>query len=126
MWEVVATDAFRDWYLDELTEGQRRAVAGRVDLLEAQGPNLGRPVVDTLVGSAIPNLKELRASKEGALRVLFVFDPHRRAVLLLGGDKTGRWDRWYREAIPEAERLYAEYLAGDERPAAPDTDEDDR
>ena len=32
------------------------------------------------------------------------------AVLLVGGDKTGRWQQWYREAIPQADRLYAEYL----------------
>jgi len=43
--------------------------------------------------------------------VLFAFDPRRVAILLLGGDKTGRWQAWYVEAIPEAERLYAEHLA---------------
>lgn len=43
--------------------------------------------------------------------MLFIFDPIRRAVLLLGGNKSGRWVEWYREAIPQAERIYAEYLA---------------
>jgi hypothetical protein len=41
---------------------------------------------------------------------LFVFDPLRRAILLLGGDKTGQWEAWYREAIPAADALYASYL----------------
>jgi hypothetical protein len=49
-------------------------------------------------------------SKHEDLRVLFVFDPERRAVLLVGGDKTGRWVEWYREAIPPAERRYEDYL----------------
>lgn len=44
------------------------------------------------------------------LRVLFVFDPRRTAILLIGGDKTGRWQQWYDEFIPLAEKLYAKYL----------------
>jgi hypothetical protein len=28
----------------------------------------------------------------------------------MGGDKTGRWQAWYREMIPMAEQLYEEYL----------------
>jgi hypothetical protein len=39
-----------------------------------------------------------------------VFDPYRSAVLLVAGDKSGQWSRWYRTAIPEAERLYENYL----------------
>jgi len=40
-----------------------------------------------------------------------VFDPRRTAILLLGADKAEHgWKRWYRDAIPEAERLYNEYL----------------
>ena len=50
-------------------------------------------------------MKELRVSKDGALRVLFIFDPLRRAVFLLGGDKTGQWTQWYRSAIPIADDL---------------------
>lgn len=34
----------------------------------------------------------------------------RSAILLVAGDKSGQWKRWYREAIPEAEQLYATYL----------------
>ena len=43
------------------------------------------------------------------IRVLFAFDPARSALLLLGGDEAGNWQRWYRENIPVAERLYLEY-----------------
>ncbi len=66
--------------------------------------------MDTIAGSIYHNMKELRASKGGALRVLFIFDSMRRAVLLLGGDKSGQWEEWYRTAIPAADALYAEYL----------------
>ena len=55
-------------------------------------------------------MKELRASKGGALRVLFMFDPRRAVILLLGGDKTGEWDSWYESAIPAADDLYDAYL----------------
>lgn len=61
------------------------------------------------------NLKELRPASTGRseIRILFVFDPWRSAILLVGGDKSGRWTGWYKIAIPEAERLYRDYL--DER-----------
>jgi hypothetical protein len=32
------------------------------------------------------------------------------AILLVGGDKTGRWREYYEEKIPEADRLYDEHL----------------
>jgi hypothetical protein len=54
-------------------------------------------------------MKELRPPS-GNLRVLFIFDPHRTAILLLGGNKTHRWESWYRQAIPLADQLYDEYL----------------
>jgi hypothetical protein len=43
------------------------------------------------------------------IRVLFAFDPTRSALLLLGGDKAGNWQRWYKENIPIAEQLYLDY-----------------
>ena len=43
--------------------------------------------------------------------MLFAFDPARSAPLLLGGDKAGNWQRWYRKNILIAERLYLEYTA---------------
>jgi len=42
--------------------------------------------------------------------VLFMFDPRRTVILLLGGDKTDEWDRWYEWAIPAADDLYDAYL----------------
>ena len=70
----------------------------------------GRPIVGEIAGSRIHNLKELRPPST-SIRVLFVFDPRRAAILLVAGDKAEHgWKAWYVEAIPEAERLYAEYL----------------
>lgn len=68
--------------------------------------------MDTVSTSRLPNMKELRPPSAGSteIRILFVFDPYRAAVLLVAGDKSGQWNRWYRTAIPEAERLYADYL----------------
>jgi hypothetical protein len=42
-------------------------------------------------------------------RVLFAFDPRRTAILLIGGNKTGK-GRWYKEFVPIADRLYDEHL----------------
>src|SRR5437773_8564651 len=40
-----------------------------------------------------------------------LFDPQRRAVLLVAGDKAGGWTRWYRDAIKLAEDRYTRFLA---------------
>jgi hypothetical protein len=52
------------------------------------------------------------------IRVLFCFDPWRSAILLIAGDKSGQWSRWYRDAIPQAEELYSEYLKDREKEIA--------
>ena len=59
-----------------------------IDLLAEAGPGLGRPLIDSIHGSAIANLKELRPD---TVRILFAFDPWRSSILLVGGDKAGRW-----------------------------------
>ncbi|MGH3612022.1 MAG: type II toxin-antitoxin system RelE/ParE family toxin [Pseudonocardia sp.] len=106
MWEIEFSSEFEAWWR-ELTDDQQEILDQRLHLLGNQGPGLGRPAVDTLTGSKVANMKELRA---GTIRVLFVFDPRRVAILLLGGDKRGQWTRWYLEAIPAAERLYTRHL----------------
>lgn len=40
-----------------------------------------------------------------------MFDPQRRAVVLVAGDKAGRWRDWYRESIRFAEVRYAAWIA---------------
>jgi hypothetical protein len=102
-------------FLDALYESDRdghRLVNQAILVLERNGPAEGRPLVDTVTASRISNMKELRPPSSGGseIRILFVFDPWRSAVLLVAGDKSGQWNRWYRDAIPEAEYLYETYL----------------
>ena len=114
MWEVYLTDDVDRW-LDELAvndpDSHRQAVYA-IEALAEGGPNLGRPLVDRIKGSSIHNMKELRPGSAGAaeMRILFAFDPWRSSVLLVAGDKSGRWREWYRQAIPRAEQLYEMYL----------------
>ena len=57
-------------------------------------------------------MKELRPGSTGRteVRVLFAFDPKRRAILLVGGDKTNAWSRWYEVNVPIADRRYDAHL----------------
>ncbi|MBW3634762.1 MAG: hypothetical protein KY456_17215 [Chloroflexi bacterium] len=41
--------------------------------------------------------------------MLFAFDPHQMAILLVGGDTTDRWQAWYQPTIPLAGQLYDEH-----------------
>src|SRR5437764_1881549 len=54
-------------------------------------------------------MKELRPPGTN-IRILFAFDPRRVAILLIGGNKTNRWQKWYDENISIADELYDEYL----------------
>jgi hypothetical protein len=99
----------REW-LNTLDAGIRTRIAAHVDLLERFGPNLGRPRVDAVKGSAYANMKELRVQYQGEpWRILFAFDPRRRAILLVGGNKTGD-KRWYEEQIRIADARYRRHL----------------
>lgn len=113
-WEILMTSQVAQ-FLDELydtDQDSHRLVNQAILVLEQTGPAEGRPLVDTVTASRIPNMKELRPPSSGRteIRILFVFDPWRSAVLLIAGDKSGRWSQWYRRAVPEAERLYETYL----------------
>ncbi len=108
-WEVEVSDVFLDWY-NNLDAAKTECVNRSVDLLSEVGPTLTRPHADTIQGSTVPNLKELRAQQGGRpLRILFAFDPRRVGYLILGGDKTGNKD-WYRTFIPIAEQIYKQHL----------------
>jgi hypothetical protein len=116
-WTVILLDEVTDWFFELVNREPDTAefVAATIDLLEADGPALGRPAVDSIDSSSIHNMKELRPGSRGSseIRILFVFDPARQAVLLVAGDKAGNWTRWYQDSIPLAERRYAAWLAGD-------------
>ncbi|MGO9265349.1 MAG: type II toxin-antitoxin system RelE/ParE family toxin [Candidatus Binataceae bacterium] len=112
MVEVEGTREFEAWFL-ALAAKEAEAIARVVGLLEEKGVALGFPHSSEIKGSHA--LRELRVQAGGhPLRVFYAFDPLRRAVLLLGGDKTGD-DRFYETFIPRAERIWAEYVAGLEK-----------
>ena len=108
MRDIELTDQVTDWLLS-LEPTDRAAITAAIDLLEQYGPNLGRPVVDSIKGARHHNMKE-RRSVGGNLRALFCFDPRRAAIVLLGGDKTADWSGWYHRNTPVADDLYDEYL----------------
>jgi hypothetical protein len=120
-WDIYLTSEVAAW-LDNLQAADAKTadlVDDAIYTLSRSGPTLGRPLVDTITGSKIKNLKELRPGSSGTseVRILFVFDPWRSAILLVAGDKSGKWNRWYATAIPHAEQLYEIYLkerAGEE------------
>ncbi len=104
--EVVATAEFQRW--SRTLDAERAAkVRGTIARIVADGPTLGRPHVDVIHGSRVRKLKEARVDR--GMRVLFAFDSSQNAVMLVGGDKTGRWNRWYPQKIELAERLYADH-----------------
>lgn len=99
-------------WMDSLATEQMHSIQAAAGVLREVGPTLGRPLVERIHHSQYQNMKELRPLGAGKnLRILFMFDPRRRAILLHGGNKAGQWNDWYRTAIPEAERLYEKYLA---------------
>lgn len=113
-WDIYMTNEVAVWLENIQASDVKTAdlVDDAIYALSRSGPGLGRPLVDTITGSKIKNLKELRPGSSGTseIRILFVFDPWRSAVLLVAGDKSGRWNRWYAEAIQHAEQLYEMYL----------------
>ena len=117
MWSI-AYEYIVPW-LDEQDDETVAYIFAAFEHLEQHGPALGRPLVDTLRGTQVKNLKELRPASPGAteVRILFAFDPKRDAVMLLAGDKSKgkngktKWSGWYKEAIPKAEELYRKHIA---------------
>ena len=102
-------DEYKNW-LDAQEEDLQDEALAHLEMLKQFGPTLGRPHVDTLKNTKLPNLKELRLSYKGApIRILFAFDPKQQGVIILGGDKTGD-KRWYKTSIPIAEKLYTKHL----------------
>ncbi len=99
------------------TPATYRSVAVAIEMLAEFGPGLGRPLVDTLRGSSICTLKELRprSGRDVSIRILFVFDPWSQAVLLVAGNKAGAWSRWYGGAIENAEIAYGQWLAYEQK-----------
>lgn len=108
-------------WADELTPADAEALLAAIRVLRDEGPALGRPLADTVEASRHPNMKELRPGSTGRteVRVLFAFDKKRKAILLVGGDKSADWTGWYARNIPIADDRLDEHQAAlaAERPA---------
>lgn len=111
-WTVVFHDDFDEEFKAFEQEFQDELLA-HARLIEAYGPKLGRPAVDTLKGSKHANMKELRFNWQREVwRVAFAFDPKRAAILLVAGNKRGADEkRFYKQLIKVADQRFDEHLA---------------
>lgn len=110
-WTVINHDDFDEEY-DELPEAVQDELLVVRLLIEAHGPHLKRPHVDTLNNSDYANMKEIRVTAaDGEWRFAFAFDPERQAVILCGGDKSGvSQKRFYKTLIAKADARFGQWL----------------
>ena len=110
-WTVEIGDEFEPEF-NKLHEDVQTEILALSRLLQQFGPQLGRPRVDTLKGSRHANMKELRfGAADGEWRVAFAFDPKRKAVLLVAGDKSGVSERnFYKQLIMKADHRFDVHL----------------
>lgn len=113
-WEVILVEEVDAWFLNlaETDPDSAEQVEAAINVLEREGPTLGVPLVKRIENSNYHHMKELRPGSAGSteVRILFAFDPVRRAVLLVAGNKAGSWNRWYDENIPIADARYKAHL----------------
>lgn len=110
-WKISFEDDFETEF-DELNELVQDECFAHLKFLEKFGPELGRPQVDTLKGSKHSNMKEIRFNADnGVWRLAFAFDPKRKAILLVCGDKSGGSEkRFYKELIKRADARFDKHL----------------
>lgn len=111
-WTVLIGDEFEPEFFALPKDVQDETLV-MTRLLQQFGPQLGRPRVDTLKDSRHANMKEMRFdAADGVWRVAFAFDPRRRAILLVAGDKSGGSEkRFYRELIRKADQRFDAHLS---------------
>ena len=108
MWKLEIRPVVRDWLRSLRSTDRRLAqqIAQAIQAVLDGGPGMGRPLVDTLTGTTIRNLKEIR--QPGTIRILFVFHGGTVLLLLAGGDKRDDPD-FYNQMIKQAEIEYAQW-----------------
>ena len=107
---IIFTDKFDVW-LQSNEEDVQDELYALIGVLETMGISTPFPYSSKVNGAKkYKSIRELRTEiNKRAYRILYIFDPQRNAVLLLGGDKSGD-KRWYEKNIPLAERIYEDYL----------------
>jgi hypothetical protein len=109
MWIIDRTEEIAEM-IKKLDEDAKEAILKCLLILQEIGPSLGRPYVDTINESKHKNMKELRIqNRQRLFRILFAFDPDRKAILLIGGDKRGE-KRFYQKMIPIADALFDKHM----------------
>ena len=111
VWQVLFDAEFLEEF-GELDIAVQDEIAALTELLAVTGPSLRRPFADTLKGSRHANMKELRVTASGGVwRLAYAFDPERKAILLVGGNKSGvSQKRFYRGLIEKADRRFESHL----------------
>ncbi len=96
----------------QFSQEVREKLKATAIILSQKGPLLGRPTADVLKGSRHANMKELRFDADGgAWRVAYAFDLARKAILLVGGNKSGAGQaRFYRSLIRVADERFDQHL----------------
>ena len=110
-WTVAFGDEF-DEEFETLSNAVQEELLASARLLGDFGPQLARPHADTLNDSSFANMKELRfEADDGVWRVAFAFDPERKAILLIAGDKSGiSQKRFYKALIKKADTRFQAHL----------------
>jgi hypothetical protein len=111
-WSLDFHPACEVW-AEQLEQSDAEALLAAIRVLRDVGQTLGRLLVDSIKGSRHANMKELRPGSTGRteIRVLFAFDLERRAILLVGGDKSKNWTARYEVNIPIADDRFDEHQA---------------
>lgn len=110
-WSIEYEDEFDKEY-EEMDEGLQDALLAHLISLKEFGPQLGRPSADTLNGSAYKNMKELRFNHDGGVwRVAYAFDPERKGIILVAGNKDGADQKlFYKWLIDTADKRFKNHL----------------
>ena len=111
--EVEFTDEFEAWW-NTLSGDEQDLISAVVLRLSDEGIALGYPYSSAIKTSRHKGMRELRINNKGLLiRVFYIFDPRRVALLLAGANKRGwpgNMDRFYEHFVPVADGIYDEHL----------------
>jgi len=106
---VIYSSVFENW-LGSCSQSLQNEIIAHVELLSMMGVKLPYPHSSKIKVTTLPGMRELRFKHEKRdIRILYIFDPLRQAVLLVGGDKTGS-KKWYEKNVPLAEGVYRDYM----------------
>lgn len=108
-WTILQSPEYKAWFRGRLIDPERDAIVAAALRLQQLGPALRRPLSGQIRTSRFSNMKEL-IPPAGNIRILYCFDSERRAILLLGGDKTDDWIGWYARNVPIADAIFERHL----------------